>query len=354
MATPPELPPRSPATADSEDLSPMPAPIDQTILPPEQTQATGRSSIDAGSQSKMPFGVSLPSNFTPLVGQLNSAATNISASASSAFAQFGKGIAQIRQVAGETIGSAERTELSDEYVQLEVQFDKVRNVYENLTKVATQFIQPSAFTEVKLSVAGAVENVASSVQTNLDKSIVNSLRSIELPKTSSSQTLGVQFTRMGNSIGDHPLSPALIRCGDTQEKLGRSKLQMNAEIYEKFVKPIEYSLDTTFRSALLARRAVQTSRLQLDTCKSRIKSAKPEKQQDIQLELSQAQLQFDAAVDESFRLMKAAINSNEGLSSLADFTQAMLNYYRSGMQLLEELAPEIDAMKAENDKAYQL
>lgn len=286
-----------------------------------------------------------PRNSLPVFGTFNSAATQMTSVFSSVSSSVTKSLAKVAQFAGETIGTAEKTDLSEEYLNLEKQFDKTKAVYENLVRVGTSFIQPGPLTDIKLSVAEVVDKVSSTVQTD-DLHLSEKLRTVNPPQTSASQSLGAHFVKSGVILGeDVPIGAALIKVGDAQDKLGKAKVQSNMEIYEKFVKPIDRLLDGPIKLAMLARRGVQNARLHLDTCKARSKSSKPEGVTQVQQELNDAQLHLDAAIDEAIRLMRTVLDSNDSLTALADFTQAMLTYYQSGFKLLEELAPEIDAMK---------
>lgn len=168
---------------------------------------------------------------------------------------------------------------------------------------------PLVVTDVKLSVASTVES-ATILQPAVDK-----LRSVDLPKSSASQSLGAHFLRNGQALGEEvPLGLALLKAGDVQSKLGQAKLQMNQDILEKFIKPLEHLQNVAIRNAQAARRSVQNARANLDSAKLKLKSALPAKADQVKAEVDGAQALFDTAIANSIQQMQAVVNSVTKLS----------------------------------------
>jgi len=285
---------------------------------------------------------------------LKSAIASLDPLAKNVSKEINKGFHQALQYAGEKIGTAEKTALSKEYLELEIKVDRLKAVHENLVKIAALQVSPGTVTDLKFSVYGALNNVADTFGTQDPNYVNEKLSTVSVNNQSPNQIMAEEFVNAGIALGDDtPVGSALIKCSEVQKKIGKSRIQMNGEINEKFVRKLMNQLETSIRYVYTARRHVHNNRLKLDSIKSRARSANPEKVDQLSDELQLAQADFNLSVSTSVELMKNLLNSNELLSALADFMAAMLEYFKQGFDLLSELAPELDSMKVTQDSLSQ-
>lgn len=243
------------------------------------------------------------------VAQLREGLSSAFASLNPLAQKVNLGFMKATQLAEEQIGTAEKTELPAEYRALEAKVDRIRAMHENLSRATTQFLSPGTSTTLKLQVADVFSNVAGAVHAPQDNAVTDKLRAVNLDVDSSHQVLGSHFTKSGETIGDaSPLGSALVKCGDAHDKLGRARLQLNLEIYEKFVKQLSVTLEGSIKQAMICRKNVQSARVNLDALKKAAKSAKPENTK-VKEDLAAAQLTFDSAVQAATVAMQEVIAS---------------------------------------------
>jgi len=293
---------------------------------------------------------SMPDSVTT---SLKSAMATLDPLAKNVSKEINKGFHQALQYAGEKIGTAEKTALSKEYLELEIRVDRLKAVHENLVKIAALQVSPGTVTDLKFSVYGALNNVADTF--GQDSLGVNErLRTVSVHNQSPNQIMAEEFVNAGIALGDDTtVGSALIKCSEVQKKIGKARFHMNADINEKFLKRLTVQLETAIRNVYAARRQVHNNRLKLDSIKSRAKSTSPEKADQVNQELQFAQSEFNSSVAAATELMKNLLNCNELLGALADFLAAMLDYFKQGYELLSELAPELDSMKVTQEALSQ-
>ncbi|KAI9473403.1 MAG: Bin/amphiphysin/Rvs domain for vesicular trafficking-domain-containing protein [Benjaminiella poitrasii] len=281
------------------------------------------------------------------------------------FAQkLNKGLGQVRQYAQEKLGTAENvTELPQEYKDLEKRVDALRNVQANFLKISRTFNNSSYDYPVQIqeSLIGISNTVTREIQhltisSVADRAAVNN--NSEDQQQQHSNTLLHGLSRVAaegaESIGvEEPLGTALFKYSAITSKVADARVKMDHAIVEKFNKPMQATLSTTLEQALKARRQVQSIRLALDACKSRYRSARPEKSEAARLEVEQAEDQFVAAVEEATQLMKAALENPEPFRNLADLVNAQLQYFKEAQELLSDLAPELDEIQITQESLYR-
>lgn len=278
-------------------------------------------------------------------GQISSTLNSAFASINPLAHRVNKGLHQVMQFAGEKIGAVDKTILPEEYNKLEERVDKLKSVYENMVKLSAYQIQPGAATQIRFSLYDVVHNVTETIGT--DSIPTDKLKEISVNQQSGNQVIVAQYIQAGLAVGDtNSLGSALIKTGELHDKLGKVRFQMQNEVNEKMIKKLNSTLDTQFKQVYALRRQVNNARLNLDSIKSMARSASTSKVEEIGQEVTQAQEVFQKSVTEAVKAMKSLLNSNDALSCLADYHAALLKYFQSGFDLLSELAPEIDAMKA--------
>ncbi|KAI7897794.1 Bin/amphiphysin/Rvs domain for vesicular trafficking-domain-containing protein [Cokeromyces recurvatus] len=277
--------------------------------------------------------------------------------------KLNKGLGQVRQFAQEKLGTAENiTELPQEYKDLEKRVDALRSVQANLLKISRTFNSSSYDYPIQIqdSLIGISNTVTREIQ-HLTISSAADRSDVEEQQQQQQQqpnTLLHGLSRVAaqgaESIGiEEPLGTALFKYSTITSKVADARVKMDRTIVEKFNKPMQATLNSSLDQALKARRHVQSIRLTLDACKSRYRSARPEKLEAARLEVEQAEDQFVAAVEEATHLMKTALENPEPFRNLADLVNAQLQYFKEAQELLSDLAPELDEIQVTQESLYR-
>ncbi|ORY02801.1 hypothetical protein K493DRAFT_311971 [Basidiobolus meristosporus CBS 931.73] len=198
-----------------------------------------------------------------------------------------QGLGQAKQLAQEKFGNAtDVTELPKEYVEMEKRVDAVRVSFNNLLKVARVYTTEGydypyhlqdSFADFTRSLAIGVKQVA----------LVNAgdragLEEIEEPPKTLSHALSRASAQSAEIIGvGEPLGTALAKFATAHDQIGQARLDMDDDVYKKFIRPLEASLELNIQKAMKARRNVQSARLHLDACKTNLRNAKPEKEEAV-------------------------------------------------------------------------
>ncbi|KAK9739886.1 BAR domain-containing protein [Basidiobolus ranarum] len=152
---------------------------------------------------------------------------------------------------------------------------------------------------------------------------------------------------------EEPLGSALFKYATIQEKIGDARKTMDSQIIRKFYEPFNTTLNSTIQFALNARRQVQTARINLDACKNSLKTAKPERINQIKKEVEEVEDIFVASVEEAIELMKAVVESPEPLRNLADFVASQLTFYKEASELLSDVAPDINEIQMTQEAIFR-
>ncbi|KAI8922957.1 hypothetical protein BC831DRAFT_514679 [Entophlyctis helioformis] len=113
--------------------------------------------------------------------------------------------------------------------------------------------------------------------------------------------------------------------------------------------PLLHALNTKFSDAMKARRNVQSVRLTYDACRSRLKSAAPEKAEALRTEMEKSEDEFVLAVDDAMGKMKLVVETSQPLRALADLVAVQLQYHKAVYEALAEVSPEIDELVVTNE-----
>lgn len=124
---------------------------------------------------------------------------------------------------------------------------------------------------------------------------------------------------------------------------------MDADVTARFFEPFSQTLNTTIAAAMQARKHVQSTRLNYDASKQRLKGAASNRADALRQELELAEDQFVAAVEDAMNKMKAVVSSPAPLANLADLVAAQLAFHKEAYEALAELSPEIDELQITNE-----
>lgn len=148
-----------------------------------------------------------------------------------------------------------------------------------------------------------------------------------------------------------------------EEKVGEARLAQDHAIQSRFLAGWNTTLNTNIQFATKARRAVENSRLILDSTKTAKKSQvmgrgmNPDDEtalsEEARAEIEAKEDDFVSQVEEAQGVMKNVLDTPEPLRNLADLIAAQLEYHKKAYEILSELAPEIDQLQVEQESNYR-
>jgi endophilin-B len=134
-------------------------------------------------------------------------------------------------------------------------------------------------------------------------------------RVSASEQLGESMTIMANEVGaSTPLGQALNRCGNAESTIGRAEQEFVKAVDEKYIGWLRTYLDSVAKMAQKEREKLNTTRLDLDRAKKKLKGVK-ENDPKIQ--------SYRAAVDEAQKVFDHQCNTTKEAQekSISDFEQ---------------------------------
>ncbi|ORZ33584.1 hypothetical protein BCR44DRAFT_1437763 [Catenaria anguillulae PL171] len=288
-----------------------------------------------------------------LLKQLNGLGTQLSPIAKN----IERGFGTARQMAQEKLGSAsDLTELPPEYIDLEHKIDAIHATLSALLKThghTSQSVIPTAVSNTFFDITKSIKTTAAPVlaQTPIAAAVASDPNAPPPPPTAN-HALARICVQSADTLGQEPLAAALRKLATSEEKLGDAQVSLKSETAVKFTAPIGEIVNDRLANVSRARRNVTTTRLQLDGVKSRFKSASPQRAEELQVELEKAEDVFVDAVEEATKLMKSLVESPAILRHIADLVAQHLAYHKLCVQVLTELAPEIDEMQMTQQAMY--
>lgn len=263
------------------------------------------------------------------------------------------------------------TELPQEYVALEVKLEKIKILYETFLRLSRNFTHNDYDASVAETVKDAYGKFNDLVIKPTQQQLAGGNQSgnpgnvsyggnqqqqqaeIVTPPTFA-HALARASSQGALTLGtEEPLGAALTKYSAAQDKLGNARLKMETEVVQKFVQPWTATLHTNIAFALKSKKQVQSTRLALNAAKSTMKSAKPDRLPQAQLDLETAEQELQQALQDSMHKIHLVVNSPEPLRNLADLVGAQLQYFKIGYEALSELAPEIDEMQVTQEALFR-
>ncbi|ETN42656.1 uncharacterized protein HMPREF1541_01813 [Cyphellophora europaea CBS 101466] len=280
----------------------------------------------------------------------------------------------------EQFGSAnEKTQLPDEYVDLEKRVDALKQVHQNLLNVTKQY-QNEAY-DYPPNIAESFGDLGRSISdkvTLLSKagSPAEAQAAFTAPPSAKPQPKTFNHAIARASLaGSHlltqtpstgtqdPLSQALEKYALAEEKVGEARLAQDQQIQARFLAGWQTTLNTNIQFATKARRNVENSRLMLDSTKAAKKSQiqgrgfNPDDEsalsEEARAEIEAKEDDFVSQVEEAQGVMKNVLDTPEPLRNLADLIAAQLEYHKKAYEILSELAPEIDQLQVDQEASYR-
>ncbi|KAI8323282.1 hypothetical protein GQ54DRAFT_332620 [Martensiomyces pterosporus] len=281
---------------------------------------------------------------------------NVSSGWSPFAEKVGKSFTQYKQLASERLGnSGEVTELPSDYVTLERRYESVRHASLSLVRLAKSYASPPTHFDVQ-TLQSQFASLTSKIGSKRDAEAVAAAASKKEEETPNTYQHAMARTSLEVSerIGlEEPLGAALFKFGSIEEKVGDGKLNQDKTIHDKFIGPMNATLESSIALAQNARKEVQSARLTLDAAKTAFKSAKPERADVARREVEAAEDHFVTIVEEAMSLMRAVVESPEPLRYLSELVNAQLAFHKEAAELLSDLAPEIEEIQVTQEALYR-
>ncbi|KAI1172533.1 BAR domain-containing family protein [Nemania sp. FL0916] len=288
------------------------------------------------------------------------------------------------QYTKEQLGQAEdKTELPPDYIDLEKRVDALKQVHQKLLAVTSQYSNEAydyppnikeTFQDLGRTVSEKVHLLSSaSSPAEAQAALTAPPTAKPQPKTfnhaiaraslASSQLLHQQHT----GAGEDPFATALEKYALAEERVGEARLAQDAQIQSRFLAGWNTTLNTNLVFATRARRNVEKTRLTLDSVKSRAKGTTwkmgnspreghhntDELSAEAQEEIEKAEDEFVTQTEEAVGVMKNVLDTPEPLRNLAELIAAQVEYHKKAYEILNELAPSIEALQIQQEENYR-
>ncbi|KAF7715977.1 BAR domain-containing protein [Penicillium ucsense] len=277
-----------------------------------------------------------------------------------------------QQLIKEQLGQVEdKTQLPDEYIELEKRVDALKLVHQKLLQVTSQYSNEAydyppnireSFNDLGRTINEKVNLLAQASSPAEAQAALTAPPSAKpQPKTFNHAiaraSLAGSQTLSQNSHGDDPLATALEKYALAEERVGEARLAQDAQIQSRFLAGWNTTLNTNLMFAAKARKNVENARLTLDSIKASKKAAAhgdlDNLSEDARQEIEQAEDEFVAQTEEAVSVMKNVLDTPEPLRNLADLIAAQLEFHKKAYEILSELAPTVDALQVEQEASYR-
>jgi len=247
------------------------------------------------------------------------------------------------QYTEERLGKSERTELDPHLVMLEKKTENTKNLTEKIKNNATAVLIPNP--------AARAESLF------YDNVPVNKI-GLKNERLTNLEYLGNDMIEAGNEFGTGtPYGSALIRVGQTEQKLGVIEKDYIRTGNEGLISPLQRFLDGEMKNIMRERKVLENKRLDLDACKNKVRKARSlqdQQQKDgvdpravldqAENELRLSQAEFDRQAEITKLLMEGLSQSQTNhLRHLKDFVSSQVEYYAQAHLVMQELNRELES-----------
>uniref|UniRef100_A0A060SYW0 ARAD1C03982p n=1 Tax=Blastobotrys adeninivorans TaxID=409370 RepID=A0A060SYW0_BLAAD len=280
---------------------------------------------------------------------------------SSSFTPFAKRTQRLIQ---EKLGNAdEKTELPEEYLDLERRIDALKLVHQKLLSVTSVYENEGydyppnlreSFVDLSRTISEKVSTLSQASSAAEAQSILTSPGSKKEPKTLN-HALGRAALAGAEGLDPNAesLSSALQKYAVAEEKIGEARLSQDSLIVNRFNSAFSTTLNTSIQFAQKARKNVHNARLTLDSAKATAKAAKPERQAEARADVERAEDEFVAATEEAVSVMRNVLDSPEPLRNLTELVTAQLAFHKAAAEVLGQVLPEIEGLQSEQEERYR-
>ncbi|KXG46280.1 BAR domain-containing family [Penicillium griseofulvum] len=277
-----------------------------------------------------------------------------------------------QQMIKEQLGQAEdKTQLPDEYIELEKRVDALKLVHQKLLQVTSQYSNEAydyppnireSFNDLGRTINEKVQLLSQAGSPAEAQAALTAPPSAKpQPKTFNHAiaraSLAGSQTLAQSTEGEDPLASALEKYALAEEQVGEARLAQDAQIQSRFLAGWNTTLNTNLMFAAKARKNVENARLMLDSIKASKKAGAhgdlDNLSEDARAEIEQAEDEFVGQTEEAVSVMKNVLDTPEPLRNLADLIAAQLEFHKKSYEILSELAPTVDALQVEQEASYR-
>ncbi|KAL2872314.1 BAR domain-containing protein [Aspergillus lucknowensis] len=286
-------------------------------------------------------------------------------------ANFTPFAARTQQLIREQLGQVEdKTQLPNEYIELEKRVDALKLVHQKLLQVTSQYSNEAydyppnireSFNDLGRTISEKVQLLSqASTPAEAQAALTAPPSAKPQPKTFSHaiarSSLAGSQTLASTATGEDPLASALEKYALASEKVGEARLAQDAQIQSRFLAGWNTTLNTNLMFAAKARKNVENARLMLDSIKAKHRTAAGDLDslsEEARAEIEQAEDEFVGQTEEAVSVMKNVLDTPEPLRNLADLIAAQLEYHKRSYEILSELAPVVDSLQVEQEASYR-
>ncbi|KAL4870039.1 hypothetical protein BDV12DRAFT_166939 [Aspergillus spectabilis] len=283
-------------------------------------------------------------------------------------ANFTPFAARTQQLIREQLGQVEdKTQLPDEYIELEKRVDALKLVHQKLLQVTSQYSNEAydyppnireSFNDLGRTISEKVQLLSqASTPAEAQAALIAPPAAKPQPKTFSHaiarSSLAGSQTLASTTAGEDPLATALEKYALASEKVGEARLAQDAQIQSRFLAGWNTTLNTNLMFAAKARKNVENARLMLDSVKAKHRIDLDNLSEEARSEIEQAEDEFVGQTEEAVSVMKNVLDTPEPLRNLADLIAAQLEYHKRSYEILSELAPVVDSLQVEQEASYR-
>ena len=250
--------------------------------------------------------------------------------ASTAISASKTGWSRARQFTEERIGSAERTEYGAQFDNSLAQAERTRVLTDKLLTNFQAVLQPNP-------------------GIRMEEFFYNQLDKKTPLRPTNPFALGQVMQEGGHDIGPGTAyGSTLSKVGNCMKKVGNAEKDFMQTSMTTVMQPLRSSLDNEMRTIAKEKRALEAKRLDLDACKTRAKkSATADKMRQAEIELRQAQAEYDRQYEVTKLLLDGISTSHQNhLVAVQSFVEALGQYHSQCQQYVAELQSELQMSTA--------
>ncbi|CAG9823416.1 unnamed protein product [Phaedon cochleariae] len=240
----------------------------------------------------------------------------------------GAALSRVVQLTEEKLGTSEKTELDAHFENLWDRAENTKNFTEKLVRNSEAVLIPNPGNRVEDYIYEKIEKKRPSRLSNLEY-------------------LGVDMVEAGTALGPGTAyGGALIKVGQWEQKLGQTERDFIGSAGMCYTQPLRKFLETEMKTIIKEKNVLETKRLDLDSCKNRVRKARsmlgqPTAERDLRI----AQSEFDRQA-EIIKLLLEGIGSSHAahLRYLHEFVETQARFYSQCTTIMTDLQREIASM----------
>ncbi|XP_052221215.1 endophilin-B1-like isoform X2 [Dreissena polymorpha] len=234
------------------------------------------------------------------------------------------------QFTEEKLGSAEKTELDAHFENLLNRAEKTR-VWTDKTLHATEaLLQPNP-------------NI------RMEEMFYEKLDKRKRDRNNVQESLGSVLVDAGNELGPGTAyGNALVKTGQTEILIGNAYREFVTSTANNFLQPLQGFLEGDMKTIMKEKKILETKRLDLDSCKSRLRKAKQVAvQTQAEADLRHAQSEFDRQAEITKLLLEGIASTHaHHLRCLNDFIEAQMTFHAQSQQYMADLQKQLGSFTA--------